>query len=92
MHGMVFAMKRRHKIFLVLSALLVTLFIVGESERGQEILRGKAKPNETHFETDDRFFGAGLAPMIYCLVPGVLLFVYTIGDMLFCRVRRDVSR
>jgi hypothetical protein len=62
-------MKLRHKIVLVLSAVLCLLFLLGESPPGQAFLFGKPRPSETHWEADDRHMGAGLAPLVYCLVP-----------------------
>ncbi len=81
-------MKLRHRIVLIGAALLFGLFLVGESDSGQALLRGKPKSNETHFEADDRYMGAGLAPFAYCLAPGVALFLYGAADILLCRVRR----
>ena len=78
-------MKLRQKIVLSFAALLCALFLIGESGPGQEFLRGTPKQNETHFETDDRYMGAGLAPFVYCLIPGIALFIYGIGDILISR-------
>jgi hypothetical protein len=82
-------MRLRQKIILSFAALLCVLFLVGESGPGQELLKGKPKQNETHFEADDRYMGAGLAPFVYCLIPGVALFIYGIGDILICRWNRN---
>ena len=84
-------MKLRHRIVLICAAVLFGLFLIGESDLGQELLRGKPKPNETHFEADDRVMGAGLAPFAYCLAPGVALFIYGVADVLICRIRRKIS-
>jgi hypothetical protein len=81
-------MKLRHRIVLICAALLFALFLIGESDSGQGLLRGTPKPNETHFEADNRYMGAGLAPIVYCLVPGVVLFIYGVGDILLSRIRR----
>jgi hypothetical protein len=84
-------MNVRHRIVLICSALLFGLFLIGESDSGQKLLRGKPKPDETHFEADDRYIGAGLAPFVYCLAPGVVLFIYGVADILLCRIRRNIS-
>lgn len=84
-------MKLRHRVVLICAALLLGLFLIGESNPGQELLRGKPKPNETHFEADDRVMGAGLAPFVYCLFPSVALFIYGVADVLIYRIRRKIS-
>jgi hypothetical protein len=84
-----FDMKLRQKIILGLAALLCALFLIGESGRGQVLLRGKQKTDETHSEADDRYMGAGLAPFVYCLIPGAVLFIYGIGDVLVCKLRNS---
>jgi hypothetical protein len=80
--------KRRHKILLPCGVILCALFLLGESDRGQELLRGKAGPNETHFEADDRFMGAGLAPLVYCLLPGGSMLIYVAADLVLATFRK----
>jgi hypothetical protein len=82
-------MKLRQRIVLGLAALFCMLFLIGESDLGQRVLRGEPKPGETHFEADDRVMGAGLAPFVYCLVPGMVLLIYGIGDVLICKLRKS---
>ena len=84
-------MKLRHRIVLICAAFLFVLFLMGKSDSGQQVLRGNSKPNETHFEADDRYIGAGLAPFVYCVAPGVALFLYGVADILVYRVRRKTS-
>jgi hypothetical protein len=84
-------MKLRHRIVLTCAALLFALFLIGESHHGQELLRGKLRPNETPFDADDRFMGAAFAPLVYCLVPGAILLIYGVGDILITRARRRVA-
>src|SRR5579863_3128786 len=84
-------MKLRHRIVLVLSAVLCLLFLLGESPPGQAFLLGKPRPSETHWDADDGHMGAGLAPLVYCLVPGVALLVYGLGDVVLCWVSRRRS-
>ena len=81
-------MNLRQKTVLACSAFLCGLFFIGESDFGQEALRGTSKPNESHFEADDRYMGAGLAPFVYCLAPGVVLLIYGVGDILISRAHR----
>jgi hypothetical protein len=91
MRGSPGGMKLRHRIVLMCAALLFALFLIGKSDSGQQVLRGKPKPNETHFEADDRYMGAGLAPFVYCLAPGTALFIYGVADILVYRLRRKAS-
>ena len=61
----------------------VALFVVGGigvSGPGQKVLRGTAPAGETTREMNDRNFRAGLEPVLYCFLPGVLLVgIVTIG-------------
>ena len=84
-------LRRRHWLCLVAAGILVVLFLAGESSVGQRILQGKPVPNEDHFAADDHVMGAGLAPLIYCLVPAVLLMTY-VGGSLAIQVARRQSR
>jgi hypothetical protein len=84
-------MRLRQKVVFAIAATLLLLFVLGASPRGQEFLRGKAPSSETHWQTDDRYIGAGLAPFVYCLVPGVVLFLYGLGDVVVRRVLRHRS-
>ncbi len=84
-------MKLRHKIVLVLSAVLCLLFLLVESPPGRSFLLGKPSPSQTHWEADDRYMGAGLAPVVYCLAPGVALLVYGLGDVFLCWVSKRRS-
>jgi hypothetical protein len=54
-----------------LSALLFGLFLLGVSPAGQRFLIGTPSPD--HWVLDDQVMGAGLAPFVYCFVPGVAL-------------------
>lgn len=74
-------LRRRYLLCLGAAAVLVVLFLCGESSVGQRILQGKPVPNEDHFAADDRVMGAGLAPFVYCLVPAVLLMTYVGGSL-----------
>lgn len=84
-------MKLRHKIVFAVVAVLFLLFLIGESPSGQDFLLGKPAPSETHWEADDRAMGAGLAPLAYCLVPGIALLLYGLGDIVVCRMLRRRS-
>jgi len=87
------AMKLRHKLVFAIAAVLILLFALGVSPRGQEFLLGNRSPSETLSEADDRAMGAALAPLVYCLVPGIVIFLYGLGDVIVCRVlRRRLSR
>src|ERR1035441_2464431 len=80
-------MKRRHKICLGIAVGLLLLGLLGLTEWGQNLLRGVAPVNETPFQADDRYMGAGLAPIIYCVVASILLFAYVSLSLLWMRLR-----
>ena len=69
-------LKLRHKILLCVILVLILLCMAGETDRGQQILSGKAPANETHFDEDDRYMGAALAPIVYCLIPAGILLIF----------------
>jgi hypothetical protein len=79
--------KLRHKILFGLGLALCSLFFAGESDAGQRLLQGHPKPNETHWEADDRVMGAGLAPLVYCLAPGVAVLGYALIDLGICAIQ-----
>lgn len=68
-------MKRAVRIIFILSAVCFCLFLLGISEPGQVLLRGKIPPDATHWERDDIYMGAGLAPWVYGLGSSLLLAV-----------------
>jgi len=45
------------------------------------MLRGKGKSGETPFEADDRYMGAGFAPRVFALVPGLILGIVAAFDI-----------
>lgn len=69
-------MRTRHKICLGIALGLLILGLIGVTEPAQVLLRGTAPPNETPFQADDRYMGAGLAPIAYCILPSLILFLY----------------
>jgi hypothetical protein len=74
-------LRKRYLLCLGAAAILVVLFLCGESSVGQRILQGKPVPNEDHFAADDHAMGTALAPFVYCLVPSVLLMTYVGGSL-----------
>jgi len=64
---------------LAIAALLFVLHLVGYSEFGQRLLIGR--PSADHWQRDDQYMGAGLAPVVYCLLPSAAFGV--IGTVLF---------
>jgi hypothetical protein len=72
-------MKTRQKILLGLAVVLILLGFLGLTETAQRWLRGPDRAGETGFDRDDRYMGAGLAPAVYLIAPGVILGV--IGAM-----------
>jgi hypothetical protein len=69
------AMLKRAKITFLLAAPFLLFFVVGITDKGQEVLRGRIPPNATHWQLDDIYMGAGLAPVAYGLLPALLLCV-----------------
>ncbi|AFL86617.1 hypothetical protein Terro_0268 [Terriglobus roseus DSM 18391] len=61
----------RTKLCFLTAALLFAAFGLGISERGQRLLIGT--PAADHWQRDDQYMGAGLAPFAYCLAPGIVL-------------------
>jgi hypothetical protein len=75
------------KIMFGLGVVLLGLFLAGISPAGQSYLIGK--PLEDHWERDDQYMGAALAPYVYCLVPSFLFFT---GSVVTYSVERRRSR
>jgi len=78
-------MKRGAQIAFGLSVLFLSFFLFGITDFGQVFLRGRIPPNASHWELDDIYMGAGLAPWVYGLVPCVLLAL--IGAALLYRLK-----
>jgi hypothetical protein len=60
-------MRTQTKLCLATAAILLILFLIGISSRGQRYLIGA--PSADHWQRDDQYMGAGLAPYVYCLAP-----------------------
>jgi hypothetical protein len=59
---------------LSLCVLFLVTFFVFESYAGQKWLIERAlKPGMAHFQENDVYMGAGLAPYVYLLTPAVVL-------------------
>lgn len=74
-------MKRGAQVAFGLSALFFCFFVFGITDVGQVVLRGRIPQNASHFQLDDIYMGAGLAPWVYGLGPCILLAL--IGSVLF---------
>jgi hypothetical protein len=66
----------RTKLLVCATAALLVLFLIGESDWGQHFLIGKA--SDDHWVRDDQYMGAGLAPIVYCAVPGGVLLIVSL--------------
>jgi hypothetical protein len=66
-------MKRASQFAFILPGLFLAFFLFGITDIGQTLLRGPIPPNTTHWQLDDIYMGAGLAPWIYGLAPAILL-------------------
>ena len=80
-------MRTRTKLFFVTAATLFVLFRIGISSSGQRYLIGT--PAADHWQRDDQDMGAGLAPYVYCLAPGLILTI--VGALLFFADRKRPS-
>lgn len=81
------AMKRGAQVALGLSVLFFCFFVIGITDAGQALLRGRIPPSATHWELDDIYMGAGLAPWVYGLVPSVVLALVSGGLLLSYRFK-----
>lgn len=68
------SMRKRTKIILGFAILLFVLFLLGISDRGQRYLIGT--PALDHWERDDQYMGAAIAPYVYCLAPSLILTAF----------------
>lgn len=67
------AMKRGAQVAFVFSVLFLCFFLFGITDVGQAVLRGRIPPNADHWQADDIYMGAGLAPWVYGLAPSAFL-------------------
>jgi hypothetical protein len=64
----------RTKLLFSVAIFLFIMFVAGESDAGQRLLRGQPSENSTTYE--DQYAGGRIVPFIYCAVPsGVLLLL-----------------
>ena len=84
-------MHTRHKICLEIAVGLLTMGLIGLTEPAQSLLRGTMPPNETPFQADDRYMGAGLLPFITCFFPSLLLYLYVVFSLLWIKLRGRLS-
>ena len=77
----------RTKTKLCLATILLVLFLIGISRRGQRYLIGA--PSADHWQRDNQYMGAGLAPYVYCLASCLILTI--LGTVLFVADRRHSS-
>jgi hypothetical protein len=75
--------RKRTKILFAFCSAFLGFFLFGVTDYGQRVLRGEIPPNASHWQRDDIYMGAGLAPWVYGLVPGILLLVIAIGSLAF---------
>jgi hypothetical protein len=64
----------RTRLLFSVAIVLFIMFVVGESDAGQRLLRGEPSENPTVYE--DQYGSARIMPFVYCAVPsGVLLLL-----------------
>jgi hypothetical protein len=80
-------MKRGAQIAFGFSVLFFFLFLLGITDAGQTILRGRISPTVSHWELDDIWMGAALAPWVYGLAPAVVLGLIGSGLLAASRLR-----
>jgi hypothetical protein len=66
-------LKRAAQVAFGLSIPFFCFFVFGITDVGQTVLRGHIPPNVDHWQLDDIYMGAGLAPWVFGLGPSVLL-------------------
>ena len=81
-------MRMRTKLCFLAAALFFVAFGLGISERGQRFLIGT--PAADHWQRDDQYMGAGLAPFAYCLAPGMVLVL--LGSSFYIKDRRAMKK
>jgi hypothetical protein len=80
-------MKLRTRCLFTISAVLLMAFVFLLSDFGQKILTAHTK-GLTHFELDDRFMGAAIAPWVYLLFPSLVLALSAVISWVFDRTAR----
>lgn len=72
---------------IAVSGLFFCFFLFGITDLGQTLLRGRIQQNATHWELDDIYMGAGLAPWVYGLAPSVLFALVGGALLLYSRAK-----
>jgi hypothetical protein len=77
-------LRPRTKVSLLIAAALLLLFAWSESYRGQRYLQGPTPPSTGNpqadaFAADDRAMGAGIAPFVYALAPGIAALAFAVA-------------
>lgn len=70
------ALGLRTKTLFTLATVLFILFLVGESDAGQRLLRGQ--PSENPMVYADQYASAEIMPIVYCAVPGMVLLLLSL--------------
>ena len=76
----------RTKILLVAALILFCCFCFFVTEPGQTVLRGDISQVKDHWQLDDIYAGAGLAPWAFMFLPSMLIFI---GGLLSLRLDRQ---
>jgi hypothetical protein len=79
----------RTKILFAVCGAFLGFFLIGVTDYGQVVLRGEIPPNADHWQLDDIYMGAGFAPWVYGLIPGLLLLVVAMGSLVFDRAKNE---
>src|SRR6185437_6217516 len=66
----------RTKLLLTLATVLFILFLAGESDAGQRLLR--EQPSENPTANEEQYVGGRIAPFVYCAVPGGVLLLLSL--------------
>jgi hypothetical protein len=76
-------LSRRTKILFGIAGVLLLAFMFFVADAGQESLRRPyMHPGMSHFELDDVYMGAGLAPFVYLLAPGMLVVLAAFASLI----------
>jgi hypothetical protein len=80
-------MKRGAQIAFGFSILFLCFFLFGITDIGQTVLRGRIPLHAEHWQVDDMYMGAGLAPWVYGPAPAALLAALGSGLVVGCRLK-----
>ncbi len=85
-------MSRRTKVLFTICIGLIVLIVLLETGPGQMLMRGRIPRNVTHFELDDIYMGAALAPIAWGGLLFVFFFIAAVTSLVLDRLRARNSQ